>query len=317
MLRWMSIFFACIAVEVLAAVPSLDVGGSYAVDISPFESHPKLASEYQKLHEKFSKQPLSLAEHRRRMDIISELLTENPKWIDGYWLLATDTFFMSAELAFFKKFEEAKNLLNEGLQATGTCLEIDKKQFLCSFFEAALIAKKASIDGIFSSLSQGKKVHDLWEDVIKAKKNIVFQSNVSLLGSAHYGLGLFYRLVPDFFLIDWFWGIRGNLDKSIEHHRLALRYDPENPCANLMLAVSLLCKANGDLASVEFQEAQHLLKKAEDSPAIDLAQQVCTQDVPNIRKHPDRTCGYTQAKYHEKKSEDELRRSEGSTIHNP
>ncbi len=316
-MKWMSLFFLWIAIPTLAAIPALEVGGGYQIDMKPFKNRPGLALEYQKLHEKFNAQPLSIAEHRRRMEIVDELLRASPKWIDGYWLLATDTFFMSAELAYYKKFDAAKAVLERGLQATSSCLGLDKKKFLCSFFEAALIAKKASIDGIFSSLSQGKKVHDLWQQVIDRKRNIIFQRNVSLLGSAHYGLGLFYRLVPDFFLIDWFWGIRGNLDKSIEHHRLALRYDPENPCANLMLAVSLLCKANGESSRVEFQEAQHLLKKTETSPAIDMAQKVCLNDVPNIRKHPDRTCGYTQAKYHEKKSEAELRRSNQTSIHNP
>lgn len=289
------------------------MGGDYNIDMSPFETHPKLAAEYNVLQKKFTSQPLSLKEHQRRIEILNKILGDRPRWTDGYWLKAADTFFMSAELAYKKSYDRARSVINEGMKATQTCLQFESDNDLCRFFQAALIAKKASIDGILASLEYGEMLRDLWLELVKKNKNIVFQSNVTLLGSVHYALGLFYRLVPDFFLIDWLWDIRGDLDQSIYHHRQAVKYDPKNPCTNLMLAVSLFCKADGKKSTVEYKEALSYLDQARQSPAIDVAQQVCWQDVPQIRAKPNRTCGYTQAKYHEEASEEDLKKQQKKT----
>ena len=52
-------------------------------------------------------------------------------------------------------------------------------------------------------------IKNIWHQTIADDLQLMFRPNVSLLGSAYYGLGLFYRLVPDSVVIDWLWDIRG------------------------------------------------------------------------------------------------------------
>ena len=49
-----------------AAVYSLE---HYEVNIKPLQKYPDIAFEFQTLHDKFQKQPLSNGEHQRRIDI--------------------------------------------------------------------------------------------------------------------------------------------------------------------------------------------------------------------------------------------------------
>lgn len=291
---------------ILAATPPRLKLDQYEIDIRPLHFDAKKASEYVKLQKKSERTPLTAKEHNLRLDIVGEALNQKPDWLDGYWMLATDAFFLGTQLGFDKQYTEAEKVLEKGIKATTSCLDRDKDNFLCGFFHAALLAKYASIKGIFSSLGYGKTVRDQWLKVVEQDKNMSFRSNVSLQGSAYYGLGLFFRLVPDFFLVEWLWGIRGNLDQSIAYHKKAAEFDRTNPCANLMLAVALMCKSQGEKNKKEYKEALTYFAKAEKLSAIDISQEICQKDAQILRDQPNKNCGYTQAKYHNPAKEEDL-----------
>lgn len=284
--------------------------GKFNVNVSPlFTNNPKSAETYVELQKLSDLRPLTAAEHLRRLAILEAALSKRDKWLDGYWMLATDAFFLGTQYAFDEDFDNAEDVLNRGLKATKKCLEAAPDHELCRFFSAALLAKVASVQGIFASLKNGQKVRDQWLEVVSSEKNIFFRPNVSLQGSAYYGLGLFFRLVPDFFLVEWLWGIRGNLDRSIAYHRKAAELDSENPCANLMLAVAMMCKNQERKDTGLYNEAVSFFNLAAKQSPIDISQEICIKDAPRLRDNPDKTCGYTQAKYHEPATEKELLKS--------
>lgn len=72
--------------------------------------------------------------------------------------------------------------------------------------------------------------------------------------------------------------------------------DGENPCGNLMLAASLLCKAEANPEKDDFDRAMSLLNKVGKSRTRNLTLQVCVKDAPDLRQHPEKGCGYTTAK---------------------
>ncbi len=269
----------------------------YQLDTAPLQAEVELAKQYQSLTEKFQVEALSPDEHQKRMAILQEVLRKKPEWLDGYWLVAAETFFLGSSYTDPRDHPKAHRILDEGEGFIEECLKRDAKNLLCRFFKASLRAKLASIEGIFASLRYGRSVRDAWLEVVQSGVDMPFRPNVSLQGSAHYGLGLFYRLVPNFFLMDWLFHIRGNIDESIKYHRAALKFDGANPCYQLMLGVALLCKVKGNPETPEYAEAMKLLEEPAHTKAIDVAQAVCVHDVPKIRSEPKKTCGYTQAKY--------------------
>jgi hypothetical protein len=225
--------------------------------------------------------------------------------VDGYSLMAAEAFFLGSSFTDPKDHPTARRYLDDGEKKINECLKRAPSNILCKFFKASLRAKIASIDGIFASLRYGRSVRDAWLEVVASDIDMQFRPNVSLQGSVHYGLGLFFRLVPNFFLMDWLFHIRGNIDESIKYHRAAVKFDGDNPCYTLMLAVSLLCKVKGKANTSEYSEAMNLLNAPMPKP-IDVAQAVCVHDVPKIRSEPKKTCGYTQAKYQDDVKEEDL-----------
>ncbi|SMF08025.1 hypothetical protein [Pseudobacteriovorax antillogorgiicola] len=293
--------------RVLVAVFILPISAqaldSYEVNTKPLFKYPSLAKEFQRLHDKFQKVPLTIKEHEQRIDILETVLEKEGKWLDGYWLHGSESFILASSYSSEDDFPIARNILANGLQKVETCLEIKGDHLLCRFFQGSLLAKISSIDGIFASLRHGKTIHDAFFAVTRSSYNMQFRPNVSLIGAAYYGLGLFYRLVPDVFLVDWFWGIRGNLSKSIALHKKAISYDDNNPCSLLMLSVALFCKYHSDNDHPEYKAAVKHLKTAQGITPIDKPQEVCVKETYKIEKQTDRTCGYTQAKYQEEVKE--------------
>jgi hypothetical protein len=279
----------------------------YQLDTRPLQEEPDLAREFQVLQDKFQIEALTNAEHERRVSILDQVIRKKPDWPDGYSMLAAESFFLGSSFTDPKDHPTARRYLEAGEKRIQECLKRAPDNILCKFFKASLRAKIASIDGIFASLRYGRSVRDAWIEVVKSGVDMQFRPNVSLQGSVHYGLGLFYRLVPNFFLMDWFFHIRGNIDESIKYHRAAVKFDGNNPCYTLMLAVSLLCKVKGKPNTPEYAEAMSLLTAPASRP-IDVAQAVCVHDVPKIRSEPQKTCGYTQAKYQDDVKEEDLKK---------
>lgn len=306
LLRALTVFFLSFSIASPSAAEAIALIklGKFDVNVKPlYADNPQSAKAYVELQKLSDLRPLTASEHARRLDILEAALKTRDKWLDGYWMLATDAFFLGTQYAFDENYASAEEVLNRGLKATERCLNEAPDHELCRFFSAALLAKVASVQGIFSSLKNGQKVRDQWLEVIASGKNIFFRPNVSLQGSAFYGLGLFFRLVPDFFLVEWLWGIRGNLDQSIAYHRKAAELDANNPCANLMLAVAMMCKNGNQKDTKLYNEAITFFDLAQSQSPTDISQTICVQDAPRLRENPDRTCGYTQAKYHEPASE--------------
>lgn len=268
----------------------------YEVDRSVFHKHPDIAASYLQLQKGFETGTLTRAQHRTRMDALQGLLQREPSWVDGYWLLSAEAFVLAS--SYEKPGELALSLpiLEQGIRSAERCLHIDTGHTMCKFFLASSMARKASIQGIFASLRWGQRIHDLWMDVLASPYDFWFRPNVSLQGSVRYGLGIFYRLVPNQWLMETMFRIRGSLDKSVTLHREAVAINPEDPCARLMLGTALLCRCRGDHKDKDCHEGLAWLEKAHQSEALDLNQRLCQRDGIRLIKDQDLACGYTQAR---------------------
>lgn len=275
----------------------------YEVNLDPFKKYPKSYERYMALNKIFDKGPLTMKEHLERLNLLEGVLKKEATWWDGHWIYASEAFIVGSSMPNPTDDPEVRATLAKGHSYTKKCLSSQPDNSLCKFFNASLLAKIASIDGIFASLKHGKEIRDAWQDIIeKGDYQFQFRPNVSLLGSAYYGLGLFYRLVPDSVFIDWLWGIRGNKEKSISYHKKAAEYDQGNPCSMLMHAVAILCYHGDDKNAPTTKQAMKIFDDIQKITAIDIPQELCQKDSRRIRQRTDRVCGYTQAKYEEAQS---------------
>lgn len=277
----------------------------YKVDYVPAKRHMTLFNEFMKLHAKFEKGALSRAEYGRKMDILDELLRREPQWLDGYWLLASEAFQLGATYNKESELGQARRAFERGRVAAEKCHKMDRKNPLCRLFLGSCIGKIGTIDGVFASLSQAKEVHDLWKSVTRSPYNFYFRPNMTLQGSARYALGIFYRLVPDSFIIDLLFGVSGDIETSVRYHKESLIVDSGNPCSHLMMAVALICRADGEKDHADHRDGLRRLTNVLTMKSADIPQDVCKAGAKSVLKDPGLACGYTTAKQQEL-SEDQI-----------
>jgi hypothetical protein len=276
----------------------------YPYDSSGFERHPELHKEWAALREQWSGKVAPTDVLKRQMELMESLAKREPNWIDGYWI-ASDAFFQYGNSFQDKKdFPIARAAFIKGKTLAESCLKIRSDNPLCKFYLGVHLGKIASIDGIFSSLKNAKLVERLWTETVESSYQHKFGPNTSLQGAARYALGLFYRLVPDFTLLKWIFGVKGDLSKSVAYHKEALEIDAPNVCSRTMLAVAYICEGKSDFSTASGKAGYAQLQEAKKLPVSSALYASCAKDLSRLEQNPKLACGYETSRQQETSEED-------------
>ena len=281
----------------------------YQIDYSPIAKYPKLFAELKDSRAKVVEGDATRKRFSRHVAILEEVLKKNPNWVDGLWLLGSETFQLGSSYTAEKDLPLARKIFKRGQQVTERCLRIQPSNPLCKLFLGSSLAKIGTIDGVFASLDKAERIEKLWLDVTKSPYNFKFTDYISMQGGARYALGIFYRLVPDYAVLDWLYGVRGDLERSVLFHKRSLAIDDPNlPCSNLMLGAALVCYGDDeDSASAKKEGLTYLLRAARRTKIVySVNSSTCQADSKKLLRDHDMTCGYSIAKQQEKISEDQL-----------
>ena len=280
----------------------------YKVDYSPMDRWPKLKKDFLQLRQETLEKPASDQSLKNNLFILNAALKATPNWIDGLWMQASFYFQMALALDPEMENEKVLNYLTLAEASSKKCHSLDRTNPLCQLFLASIIAHRGTIDGVLSAISKAEQVESLWLNVARSKYNYNFTNYITMQGAVRYALGIFYRLVPDSALVNWLYGVRGDLDKSITLHRTSLAIDdPRLPCSNLMLGVALICSSDEDPKDKRFTEGMSILTTAKNSNFIfSVNSKLCRRDANHILKKPEDACGYSTAKQQEEIDDSQL-----------
>lgn len=283
----------------------------YPVDYKPMEKYPDLHAEWNANRAKYVDEVMPEPVLKRQLEIIESMSAKESAWVDGLWMVADAAFQLGASYSSEKDLPYARSVFVRGQKSAEKCIQMKADHPICQLFLGAMIGKIASIDGIFSSLKKAKLVEKLWLDVVNSKYNHRFGETASLQGNARYALGMFYRLVPDFFLMKWLFDVKGDIKKSVKYHKEAIAVDPPNPCSKIMLAAAMLCSVKGDTTEADGQEGLKHLRDARQMAAKSMVAKACQNDTTRLEKEPGKACGYETARQQET-SEDEFKKKQGA-----
>jgi hypothetical protein len=270
----------------------------YEPDFKNLEKEAKLYQEYQALGQK-AKAGFKREYFLRRVSLLEDYLSRHPKDVDVHWLLANDIMRLgeSYDSTKPKELKQARKTLVKAKGYGERCLKLSPNQPLCKFFLGAAMGKIGTIDGVVASLSKGEQVLNLWTDVYNSGVDYHFPDGYALQGITRYALGIFHRVVPDFFLLDWIFGFSGDIDTSVAMHKESLAFKGgKGPCGWLMLSAAMLCKTEGDKDAEMSQEAFAYLDKANKYETQSADTLICVNDAGRMKSQPTQACGYTKAK---------------------
>ncbi len=222
-------------------------------------------------------------------------------WSWGLYLLGSAAFNYGSSLYDAKREAEALTTLDVGLAATEKCVHTKSGDASfhitpCRFMKGSLTSKIASINGILSALSKAKGVLDEWTSAADGDVDLVMSKTHTLKASANYALGLFYRLVPDLWLVNMIFDVRGNLDESVRRHQISTKIQSENACYLYGEYTSLVCRSQKRSRSDDMSLADKVRDHVAALKAESTLLARCKISVKKISEDPKMACGFTGAK---------------------
>ena len=158
------------------------------------------------------------------------------------------------------------------------------------------LGRKGTAQGVFQSLWLADDIEDIWLTALKDTKTVYVAADQgsSWPGDTYYALGQFYRLVPDWALVQLLVGTKGDIDKSISYHRKAMKQTPNRVEIAKELGVSLLCKGTRDGDSAATTEGRVWLGKAAAMPSVKRTDTIDKEQIPVILQREADACGYSR-----------------------
>jgi tetratricopeptide (TPR) repeat protein len=173
----------------------------------------------------------------RAADIWATRLADNPKDFESAWKLARAQYWLGTNGL---PQDQRRAALEAGIAAAQKAIAIDSQQPEGHFWMAANMGALAESFGMRQGIRYRRPIRDALEIVLKIDPD--FQQ-----GSADRGLGRWYFKVPGLF--------GGSDEKSEEHLRKALSYNPQSVITRLFLAETLIELGRKDEARKHLEAA--------------------------------------------------------------
>ena len=167
----------------------------------------------------------------------------------------------------------------------------------CHFYLGAALGRQGTVKGVLQSLGDAKEVEHIWLkglQLARGKPQYVLDG-APLEAEFDYVLGIYYRLVPEWWMIQMLFGTRGDLQKSIAYQRAAVKLHPEL-ARQIELAVSLLCRGDKEDDAAQTREGKALLQAVVAAPAPREVDRVDQRTAQKVLADPSLACGYSRDK---------------------
>ncbi len=153
----------------------------------------------------------------------------------------------------------------------------------------------ATTKGILASLSEAKRIEQLW--VAAARGGATYKSlngEEHLPCDAYLTLGVFYRLLPDWWIVELVAGVRGDVDRAITWLEKATTCAPQTIRSRKELGVAYLCAAKKKSDPSFLAKGQAELRRGLSLPAQHGTEKIDHRHMQRLLDAPDDACAYSR-----------------------
>ena len=123
------------------------------------------------------------------------------------------------------------------------------------------------------------------------------------MGSVNYGLGIFYRLVPDSWLMSLLFGVRGDIGKAVTYLQAAMKTKTDEVELYTELVAASYCKAERDDDAAALKLGHDYVKQCQTKRANRRLRKISKADCLKLKANPSLGCGYSRDKQQETDAE--------------
>lgn len=229
--------------------------------------------------------------------VLDEAIKLYPNRAEPYWRKARNNFDIVEILPRDKKppKEEVTRRYQEVEDLGRKCQALDPQDGNCPFWIAVGMGRRASTQGILNTLGELKEFEDYLHQALKLKPTYrAANGKADTLADLYAVLGQFYRLCPDWRLVEMIFGTRGDLEKSISMMQKAVALEPQRIEHVKELGLSLICAGQKQDRPDRLEEGKKLLRSIETIPVIKPSDQVDKDHAKMLLADPTLACSYSR-----------------------
>ena len=234
--------------------------------------------------------------------LLLEIEKKHPNNAKALWLIAKNAYFRAEKMPE-EATEEKAAILERGFSFAERCVEVAPKDINCLLHFGTLLGRVSTNRGIISSAANGDDVEDHWLRALETKEHYRFPSANTSLGAVNYGLGIFYRLVPDSWLMSLLFGVRGDIGKAVKYLQAAMKTKSDEVELYTELVAASYCKAERDDDAAALKLGHDYVKQCQAKPASSELRKISKSHCGKLRDNPALGCGYSRDKQQETDAE--------------
>ena len=225
---------------------------------------------------------------------IDARIAANPQDPDLYWMKARALYELGELLAPSVPASARIAHYTAMQTAAEKGLELRPGDAHLRFGRGIAMARLGTTRGVLSSLFMAKSIEADWLAAAATPTPYASLNAEEVLpADAYQALGIYYRLLPDWWIVQVLAGTRGNLDTSLKYHELAVSGRPT--IDNIKeLGATQLCigTQRGDAAMLA--AAQQTFDRALAIPATDAKGAIDHRHIRMLKADPSLGCGYSR-----------------------
>jgi len=230
------------------------------------------------------------------------------EWLDGattpelepyhhaYWRTAR-AYWLAADSLELSDRERRREHLSRAIEFADRGLSVDPNCAACMLWKFNAMGRRLQIDGLFSSLRTVRTMAALLDRGVALHPDFREGERSSTLGNLHYVSAVFYRVLPDWFWLKWFVGVRGDKQRALEHARAALALHESRIDYRIEVGSQLLCLGVSRNDPKRLAEGRQALAEASIIPPrnLDDRREIAAAHV--MISEPKRACSYAGAEW--------------------
>lgn len=219
----------------------------------------------------------------------------HPDDCEGLWRLSRAYYEKGEVLAQSVSDSQRLPIYEKAGKLADRCIAADPDNGQGYLWKGAALARIGTAKGVLASLRLADDIEGYWLRALQTHTSYRLASGISSFpGDVYYGLGIFYRMVPDWKVVEWVAGTRGDMDKSVQYLRLLVKAEPARIEGMKELGVSLLCKGYTSGDSGLKAEGRMWLQKAAATPGTYPTDVIDHRQIPVILQREADACGYSR-----------------------
>ena len=228
---------------------------------------------------------------------IDQALAKCPKLGELYWRKARNLYDRVESLPRDKRPDKQAsiNIYNQIISLSEKCISLSPNDGLCYHWKGVGLGRRGSTKGVLNSLGDLRELENTYEKAESLHPTYRAENGVGdAMGDIYTARGQIYRVVPDWFILKTLFGARGDIAKSVDYQRKAVKQVPQRIEYNKELGVSLICYGQKEKDPKAIAEGKEYLKKIANLPVLKESDKVDKEHALQLLKDPDLACGYSR-----------------------